>query len=159
VVASEKGGFDMGDGTILMTDDDPRTAEMFGLVLRANGIDNEVVVARDGVEALDYLFGTGDHAGSDTSFMPRFMLLDLSMPRMGGLEVLRRLRDDERTKLLPVVVLTSSTVPQDIVEAYRAGANGYVNKLSNAPWPELVLLIARYWLDMNVSARGGYPTA
>jgi two-component system, response regulator len=149
----------MGNGTILIADDDPRTAEMFGLMLRANGIDNEVVVARDGVEALDYLFGTDDHAGSDASFMPRFMLLDLSMPRMGGLEVLRRLREDERTKLLPVVVLTSSTVPQDIVEAYRAGANGYVDKLSDVPWPELVPLIARYWLDTNVSAQGNHPPA
>jgi two-component system, response regulator len=149
----------MGNGTILMADDNPRTAERFGLVLRANGIDNEIVVARDGVEALDYLFGTGDHAGSDTSFMPRLMLLDLSMPRMGGLEVLRRLREDERTKLLPVVVLTSSTDPQDIVEAYRAGANSYVDKLSEVPWPELVSLIARYWLDMNISAQGSHPTA
>jgi two-component system, response regulator len=148
----------MGNGTILMADDNPRTAERFGLVLRANGIDNEIVVARDGVEALDYLFGTGDHAGSDTSFMPRLMLLDLSMPRMGGLEVLRRLREDERTKLLPVVVLTSSTDPQDIVEAYRAGANSYVDKLSDVPWPELVSLIARYWLGTNVSARGSHPT-
>jgi two-component system, response regulator len=149
----------MGNGTILMADDNPRTAERFGLVLRANGIDYEIVVARDGVEALDYLFGTGDHAGSDTSFMPRLMLLDLSMPRMGGLEVLRRLREDERTKLLPVVVLTSSTDPQDIVEAYRAGANSYVDKLSDVPWPELVPLIARYWLDMNISAQGSHPTA
>lgn len=149
----------MGNGTILMADDNPRTAERFGLVLRANGIDNEIVVARDGVEALDYLFGTGDHAGSDTSFMPRLMLLDLSMPRMGGLEVLRHLREDERTKLLPVVVLTSSTDPQDIVEAYRAGANSYVDKLSDVPWPELVPLIARYWLDMNIPAQGSHPTA
>jgi two-component system, response regulator len=149
----------MGNGTILMADDNPRTAERFGLVLRANGIDNEIVVARDGVEALDYLFGTGDHAGSDTSFMPRLMLLDLSMPRMGGLEVLRRLREDERTKLLPVVVLTSSTDPQDIVEAYRAGANSYVDKLSDVPWPEFVPLIARYWLDMNIPAQGSHPTA
>jgi two-component system, response regulator len=149
----------MGNGTILMADDNPRTAERFGLVLRANGIDNEIVVARDGVEALDYLFGTCDHAGSDTSFMPRLMLLDLSMPRMGGLEVLRRLREDERTKRLPVVVLTSSTDPQDIVEAYRAGANSYVDKLSDVPWPELVPLIARYWLDMNIPAQGSHPTA
>jgi two-component system, response regulator len=149
----------MGNGTILMADDNPRTAERFGLVLRANGIDNEIVVARDGVEALDYLFGTGDHAGSDTSFMPRLMLLDLSMPRMGGLEVLRRLREDERTKLLPVVVLTSSTDPQDIVEAYRAGANSYVDKLSDVPWPEFVPLIDRYWLDMNIPAQGSHPTA
>jgi CheY-like chemotaxis protein len=148
----------MGNGTILMADDNPQTAEIFGLVLQANGIDNEVVVACDGVEALDYLFGTGDRAGSDVSFMPRFMLLDLSMPRMGGLEVLRRLREDERTNLLPVVVLTSSTDPQDIVEAYRAGANSYVDKLSDVPWPELVSLIARYWLDLNVSARGSHQT-
>jgi CheY-like chemotaxis protein len=149
----------MGNGTILMADDNPRTAELLGLVLRANGIDNEVVVARDGVEALNYLFGTGDRAGSDVSIMPRFMLLDLSMPRMGGLEVLRRLREDERTKLLPVVVLTSSADPQDIVEAYRAGANSYVDKLSDVPWPELVPLIARYWLDMNIPAQGSHPTA
>jgi CheY-like chemotaxis protein len=148
----------MGNGTILMADDNPQTAEIFGLVLQANGFDNEVVVACDGVEALDYLFGTGDRAGSDVSFMPRFMLLDLSMPRMGGLEVLRRLREDERTNLLPVVVLTSSTDPQDIVEAYRAGANSYVDKLSDVPWPELVSLIARYWLDLNVSARGSHQT-
>jgi CheY-like chemotaxis protein len=148
----------MGNGTILMADDNPQTAEIFGLVLQANGFDNEVVVACDGVEALDYLFGTGDRAGSDVSFMPRIMLLDLSMPRMGGLEVLRRLREDERTNLLPVVVLTSSTDPQDIVEAYRAGANSYVDKLSDVPWPELVSLIARYWLDLNVSARGSHQT-
>ena len=142
----------MGDDRILIAEDDPRTVEMFGLMLRAGGIDNEVVVARDGVEALDYLFGTGDHAERDTSIMPQFMLLDLSMPRLDGLEVLRCLREHERTKLLPVVVFSASTAPQDIVEAYRAGANSYIDKLSAVPWHDLIPLIARYWLDANVPA-------
>lgn len=142
----------MGDGAILIAEDEPRTVEMFGLMLQAGGIDNEVVVARDGVEALDYLFGTGDHASRDTSFMPQFMLLDLSMPRLDGLEVLRRLREDERTKLLPVIVFSASNVPQDLVEAYRAGANSYIDKLSDVPWSDLIPLVAHYWLDANVPA-------
>lgn len=142
----------MGDGAILIAEDDPRTVEMFGLMLQVGGIDNEVVVACDGLEALDYLFGTGEYAGRDTSFMPQFMLLDLSMSRLDGLEVLRRLREDERTKLLPVIVFSASTAPQDIVEAYRAEANSYIDKLSDVPWHDPIPLVARYWLDANAPA-------
>jgi CheY-like chemotaxis protein len=138
------------DEVILLAEDNADMAEMFVVVLGKSGFANEVVIARDGVEALDYLFGWGRYAGRDTADAPRLVVLDLEMPRMGGLETLRRLRSCEETKLLPVVVMSASASPKDKDKAYRLGANSYVDKTtSRIAYPELVPLIARYWLHAN----------
>jgi len=109
-----------------------------------------VVVAHDGVEALDYLLGTGVYASRDISVMPQVILLDLKLPKIDGLEVLKRLRADERTKLLPVVVLTTSKEQKDIVESYSLGANSYVRKpVDFIEFSEAVRQLGLYWLLLN----------
>jgi two-component system response regulator len=118
----------MNDKIILLVEDNPDDEALTLRALHKNNILNEVVVAHDGVEALDYLQGTGPHAGRDLGTMPQLVLLDLKLPRVDGLEVLRRLRGDERTRLLPVVILTSSKEERDLVTGYRLGANSYVRK-------------------------------
>jgi CheY-like chemotaxis protein len=143
------------DAIILFVDDKPLNADVFAQALRMFGYSNEVVTAGDGIEALDYLFARSDHVGRDTSMKPRLILLDLSMPRMDGLETLRRLREDERTKLLPIVMLTATDNSQDKAEAYRLGINGYVDKISDLPFPEVVKRIADYWLGLNEPAPTG----
>ena len=142
----------MDDAIILFVDDKSRNADMFAQALRIFGYSNEVVKAGDGIEALDFLFARGDHVGRDTGDKPRLILLDLKMPRMGGLETLRHLREDKRTKLLPVVMLTATDDSADKTEAYRLGTNGYVDKLSDVPFPEMVKRIADYWLGLNEPA-------
>jgi two-component system response regulator len=126
------------------------------LTLRAfkhNHLLNEVVVAHDGAEALDYLFGTGAHAGRDLSVMPQIVLLDLGLPRIGGLEVLRRIREDERTKLLAVIVLTSSKEEEDVMRSYALGANSYVRKpVAFAEFSEAVRTLGLFWLVLNEPA-------
>jgi CheY-like chemotaxis protein len=126
------------------------------LTLRAltkNHIANEVVVAHDGVEALDYLFGTGPHQGRDVTMLPQVMLLDLNLPRVGGLDVLRKVRQDERTKLLPVVVLTSSPEDEDRIRSYSLGANSYVRKpVGFEQFTEAVKTLGLYWLLLNETA-------
>jgi two-component system, response regulator len=118
--------------------------------LRKNKVTGEVVVARDGVEALDYLFGEGSYAGRDTTVMPQLILLDLKLPRIDGLEVLRRLRSDERTRLLPVVILTSSREQQDMLDGYGLGANSYVRKPVNfEQFVRAVEQLKLYWLILN----------
>jgi CheY-like chemotaxis protein len=137
---------------ILFVDDKPINAELFSVLLRKHGYTSEIVTAGDGIEALDFLLGRGDHASRDVSVKPRLILLDLNMPRMDGLETLQRLRADERTKLLPIVMLTASDNSTDQAEAYRLGVNGYVDKLSDVPFPEMVKRIADYWLGLNEPA-------
>lgn len=140
----------MNSGFILLVEDRPQNAVLFVRALRMSGVENKVVVVRDGVEALDFLFGRGGYAGRDTAISPRLVVLDMHMPRMDGLETLRRIRADERTTLLPVVMFSSSDLPQDVMEAYRLGANSYVDKVGQAvPYPELVRLISRYWITVN----------
>jgi CheY-like chemotaxis protein len=143
------------DAIILFVDDKPLNADVFAQALRMFGYSNEVVTAGDGIEALDYFFARSDHVGRDTGMKPRLILLDLSMPRMDGLETLRRLREDERTKLLPIVMLTATDNSQDKAEAYRLGINGYVDKISDLPFPEVVKRIADYWLGLNEPAPTG----
>src|ERR1700689_3931828 len=109
--------------TILLVEDNPDDEALTLRALKKNNITNEVVVARDGAEALDYLFGTGAYAGRDISIQPQVTLLDLKLPKIDGLEVLKRLRADERTKLLPIVILTSSTEEQDRLKGYGLAAN------------------------------------
>src|SRR5258708_1883371 len=115
----------MEDKTILLVEDNADDEKLTLRALKKNNISNEVFVARNGVEALDYLFGTGTHSGRDTSVMPEVVLLDLKLPKIDGLEVLRQLRGNERTKLLPVVILTSSNEEQDRLSGYGLGADRY----------------------------------
>lgn len=142
----------MSKKIILLVEDNPDDELLAIRALKKNNISNEVVVARDGVEALDYLFGTGAHAGRDMSEMPQIILLDLKLPKIDGFEVLRRLRSDERTKLLPVVVLTSSREEQDLTESYSLGANSYIRKPVNfTRFTEAIRQLGLYWLVLNES--------
>ena len=142
----------MASDVILLVEDNPDDVELTLRALKKNNIMNEVVVAPDGVAALDYLFGTGAFAGRDTRAMPHLVLLDLKLPKIDGLEVLRRLRADERTRLLPVVVLTSSKEQQDLVESYSLGANSYVRKpVDFNQFVEAVRQLGLYWLVLNES--------
>lgn len=135
--------------TILLVEDNPDDAELAVLALNESAA-GEVVVARDGQEALDYLFGTGHYEGRDTRVMPAFILLDLKLPRMNGLEVLQRLRARDETSLIPVVVLTSSREECDITESYRQGANSYIQKpVDFSKFTKMVNLTSAYWLGLN----------
>ena len=142
----------MGKKIILLVEDNPDDELLAIRALKKNNIMNEVVVARDGVEALDYLFGTGTYAGRDMSMMPQVILLDLKLPKIDGLEVLRRLRDDERTKLLPVVILTSSKEDLDLTTSYSLGANSYIRKpVDFVQFTEAIKQLGLYWLVLNES--------
>ena len=140
----------MRDKIILLVEDNPDDELLTLRALRKNNVLNKVVVARDGVEALDYLFGTGEHSGRDTAVMPQLILLDLKLPKIDGLEVLKRLRADERTRLLPVVILTSSREEQDMLDGYGFGANSYVRKPVNfEQFVQAIEQLKLYWLILN----------
>lgn len=135
---------------ILLVEDNPDDEALTLRAFKRNNILNEVVVAHDGVEALDFLFGTGMYDGRDTRNQPTIILLDLKLPKIDGLEVLRRLRADERTKLLPVIILTSSKEEQDLLDSYSLGANSYVRKPVNfEQFSESVNQLGLYWLVLN----------
>ncbi len=135
---------------ILLAEDNPDDVKLTMRALRKANVLNEVVVAEDGAEALDYLFGTGKYAGRDISQQPQVILLDLKMPKVDGLEVLQRIRGDERTKLLPVVVLTTSSEDRDRVGSYQLGANSYVRKpVDFNQFTEAVRQLGLYWLLLN----------
>ncbi|MCC5645389.1 response regulator [Nostoc sp. CHAB 5824] len=137
---------------ILLVEDNPDDEALTLRALKKNNILNEVVVARDGVEALDYLFGKGAYADRDMSVMPNLILLDLKLPKMDGLEVLRHLRTDDRTKILPVVILTSSKEEQDLINGYSLGANSYVRKpVDFSQFSEAVRQLGLYWFVLNES--------
>ncbi|HET7317499.1 MAG TPA: response regulator [Nitrospirota bacterium] len=135
---------------ILLVEDNPDDVKLTERALKKSKILNELMVAQDGVEAVDYLFGTGKYAGRDTKALPQVVLLDLKMPRMDGLEVLQRIRTDERTKLLPVVVLTTSSEDRDRVESYKLGANSYIRKpVDFDQFVSAVQNLGLYWLVLN----------
>lgn len=141
------------DRPILLVEDNPDDEALTLRAFAKNKIANPVVVARDGVEALDYLFGTGIHAGRDVAAKPSVVLLDLKLPRIDGLEVLRRIRADNQTCLLPVVILTTSKEQRDIFEAYSLGANSYIRKpVDFEKFIHAVGQLALYWLSLNEPA-------
>ena len=140
----------MSTKVILLVEDNSDDEELALLAFEKSRIANEVVVARDGVEALDYLFGTGAHAGRDVSNLPQVVLLDLKLPKVSGLKVLQRLRSDTRTRRIPVVILTASKEEQDVIEGYDLGANSYVCKPVNFnEFIEAVQNLQVYWLLLN----------
>jgi two-component system response regulator len=135
---------------ILLVEDNADDELLTVRAFKKSNIANEVVVVRDGVEALDWLHGTGDHAGRDTAVEPQLILLDLKLPRLDGLEVLRRIRADERTALLPVVVMTSSQEEEDVIRSYELGANSYLRKpVDFDRFVEAAKSVGMYWLVLN----------
>jgi DNA-binding NarL/FixJ family response regulator len=144
----------MENKVILLVEDNRRDEALALRALKKCNIVNEVVVARDGLEALDYLFGTGAFAGRDPADTPQFVLLDLKLPNMEGLEVLRKIRADERTKRVPVVVFTSSTEEEDLIDSYSLGANSYVRKpVDPDQFLEATKQLGLYWLVLNQVVR------
>jgi two-component system, response regulator len=135
---------------LLLVEDNPDDEELTLLAFEQSQISNEVVVAHDGVEALDYLLGTGMYAERDISVMPALILLDLQLPRINGLEVLQRLRANQRTKLLPVVILTTSNEQQDLINSYSLGCNSYIRKpVDYDQFMTAVQQLGMYWLSLN----------
>ena len=140
----------MTSDVILLVEDNPDDEALTIRALKRNNISNEVFVARDGVEALDYVFARGVHADRDVNELPRLVLLDLKLPKVDGLEVLKQIRLDERTKRLPVVVLTSSKEEQDLVDSYNLGVNSYIRKpVDFTLFTEAVRQVGLYWLVLN----------
>jgi two-component system response regulator len=143
----------MDERTILLVEDNPDDEALTLRALKKHNIKNEVVVVRDGAEALDWLFARGVHAGRDASQLPQVVLLDLKLPKVTGLEVLRAVRDDPRTKRLPVVLLTSSKEEQDVIAGYDLGANSYVRKpVDFGDFAEAIRQLGLYWLVLNETA-------
>ena len=141
----------MKDKIILLVEDNPDDRDLTLRALRKNSIANEVVVAEDGVEALDYLFATGPHAGRDTQILPQVILLDLKLPRLDGVEVLKQIRANPNTRRLPVVILTTSAEQNDIVASYDNGASSYIRKpVDFAEFQEAVRQLGVYWLLLNI---------
>jgi len=150
----EVGGELMDKKVILLVEDNPDDVELTMHALEKSNILNEVVVARDGAAALDYLFGTGLHKGRDTRQRPAVILLDLKLPKVDGLEVLRHVRGNEQTRALPVVILTSSKEEQDLAVGYALGANSYVRKpVDFTQFAEAVRQLGMYWLLLNEAPR------
>jgi len=140
----------MTDKMILLVEDNRDDEALTLRALRKNRITNEVIVVRDGAEALEYLFGTGRYQGRDTTATPDLILLDLKLPKVDGLEVLRRLRADQGTRSLPVVILTSSTEEQDVLKGYGLGANSYIRKpVDFDEFTEAARQLGVYWLVLN----------
>lgn len=142
----------MASNPILLVEDNPDDEALTLRALGRNKIGNEVIVARDGVEAIDFFFGPGKNPGSDGTPLPQVVLLDLKLPKVDGLEVLRRLRADPRTRLLPIVILTSSSEEKDLIEGYGLGANSYIRKpVDFERFVEAVRQLGLYWLLLNES--------
>jgi two-component system response regulator len=139
------------DNIVLLVEDNPDDVELTIHAMRSNGLLNEIIVARDGAEALDLLFGTGPHEANGPLPLPAVMILDLNLPRISGLDVLRQVRGNARTQLLPVVVLTTSVEQRDVIDSYKLGANAYVQK--PVALEEFVVAAGRlglFWMLVNV---------
>jgi len=140
----------MEEKIILLVEDNPDDVELTLRAFKKNNILNRVITAKDGAEALDFLFGTGTYAGRELKDLPVVILLDLKLPKIDGMEVLKRIRQDNRTKLIPVVILTSSAEPKDVVNGYSLGANGYVRKpVEFSQFVEAMRHLGLYWLLWN----------
>ena len=142
------------DRVIMLVEDNPDDVELTLRAFKKNNISNEVVVVGDGAAALDYLFGTGEYEGRDTSKMPAVVLLDLKLPKVDGMEVLKRIRADERTSLVPVVILTSSKEDGDVMQSYKNGCNSYVQKpVDFDRFVKAAHELGLYWLVLNEPPR------
>jgi two-component system response regulator len=142
----------MQEKLILVVEDNPDHLELTVLTLREHGVTAEIAVARDGAQALNYLFGQGIHADRDTHRQPAFVLLDMKLPRLSGLDVLRSIRSNPMTALIPVVMLTSSSEQSDMVACYQSGANGFVRKpVDFGEFTEKLNRLQAYWLGVNES--------
>lgn len=142
----------MQEKLILVVEDNPDHLELTVLTLREHGVTAEIAVARDGAQALNYLFGQGIHADRDTQRQPAFVLLDMKLPRLSGLDVLRSIRSNPITTLIPVVMLTSSSEQSDMVACYQSGANGFVRKpVDFGEFTEKLNRLQAYWLGVNES--------
>ena len=140
----------MEEKIILLVEDNPDDVELTLRAFKKNNILNRVIIAKDGAEALEYLFGTGTYAGRELKDLPVVILLDLKLPKIDGMEVLKRIRQDNRTKLIPVVILTSSAEPKDVVNGYSLGANGYVRKpVEFGQFVEAMRNLGLFWLLWN----------
>ncbi len=140
----------MDQTTILLIEDNPDDVELTLHAFQKNNMANEIVVAGDGAEGLDYLFGTGKYAGRDADKTPALILLDLQLPKIGGMEVLRKVREDERTKRVPVVIMTTSDEEEDIVNGYNGGANSYLRKpVDFTEFMNAVKQLEMYWMVLN----------
>src|SRR5712671_4607416 len=145
----------MNNKVILLVEDNPRDEALTMRALKKSNVINDLMVARDGVEALDYLMGTGAHA-DDPPVLPQLVLLDLKLPKVDGLEVLRKIRESERTRRLPVVVFTSSSEEEDMIKSYNLGANSYVRKpVDFEHFMEATRQLGLYWLVLNEVAPNG----
>jgi|SRR5271157_930768 len=139
-----------GNNTILLVEDNPDDVDLTVRAFQKNQIDNQIVIARDGQEALDYLFANRVHGADTTATIPKVVLLDLKLPKVDGIGVLRRLRTDERTRRLPVVMLTSSNQEEDLIATYDLGANSFVRKPTNfCDLVEAIGILGHYWLHLN----------
>ena len=146
----------MQEKLILVVEDNPDHLELTVLTLREHGVTAEIAVARDGAQALNYLFGQGIHADRDTHRQPAFVLLDMKLPRLSGLDVLRSIRSNPTTALIPVVMLTSSSEQSDMVACYQSGANGFVRKpVDFGEFTEKLNRLQAYWLGVNESIAMG----
>lgn len=142
----------MTEKIILLVEDNPDDEELTMMALKQNRFINKVVIARDGEEALDYLFGTGMYAGKERPPLPTIVLLDLKLPKLNGLDVLKRMRADPVVQMIPVVILTSSDEQKDILASYRLGANSYVRKpVEFQSFSESVRQLGQYWLMINLA--------
>lgn len=143
-------------GPILLVEDNADEELLTVDALRSSGVMSDVVVARDGAEALDWLFGTGKYAGRDTNVSPDLVLLDLKLPKVSGLEILNKVRQHRKTQFIPIVVLSSSNREEDIVISYKLGANSYIRKAMDfSKYSEAMRCVCQYWLQYNETSRRG----
>lgn len=140
----------MNEKLILLVEDNPDDEMLLLRAFEKNRISNEIIITRDGAEALDWLFGEGVFSGRDADILPQIIILDLKLPKIDGLEVLRRIRADERTKLIPIIILTTSSEQKDIISSYNLGANSYVQKpVDFEEFIEATRQLGLYWLVLN----------